>query len=81
MSNNQISLLKFNYKTNVRGHTKYVPYSILNRKISLAKSLISSTVSDGSSISACSEFKNCTPLLSSTKIALAASSLCIVTVI
>jgi len=40
MSINQISLLKFNYKTNVRGHTKYVPYSILNSDKTIPESLV-----------------------------------------
>lgn len=44
MSNNQISLLKFNYKTNVRGHTKYVPYSILNSDKTIPESMVKNNI-------------------------------------
>ena len=44
MSINQISLLKINYKKNIRGHTKYAPYSILNSDKTIPESMIKNNI-------------------------------------
>lgn len=44
MSDNQISLLKFNFKTNIRGHTKYVPYSVKYSDKTIPERLIKNNI-------------------------------------
>ncbi len=44
MSDNIISLLKFNFKTNVRGHTNYVPYSVKYSDKTIPQRLIKNNI-------------------------------------
>ena len=44
MSDNIISLLKLNFKTNVKGHTKYVPYSVKYSDKTIPERLVKNNV-------------------------------------